>query len=150
SAGVVLFEMLTGRVPYEGDQPVEVAWQHVDRDVPPPSRYVPGLPPVVDDLVTRATRRDPGGRPTDAGALLAEVQNVRDDIGVAMANRMSPAAAPTVVVPRIEPDRPAWSRLPAPTTYTARPRRRVTRAAPNLVDRFAALKARVLGHPQGR
>ena len=45
SAGIVLFEMLTGRVPYDGDRPVEVAWQHVDRDVPPPSR-VPGLPPV--------------------------------------------------------------------------------------------------------
>ena len=37
SAGIVLFEMLTGRVPYDGDRPVEVAWQHVDRDVPPPS-----------------------------------------------------------------------------------------------------------------
>jgi serine/threonine-protein kinase len=60
SAGVVLFEMLTGRVPYEAERPVEVAWQHVDRDVPPPSRYVPGLPPILDDLVTRATRRDPG------------------------------------------------------------------------------------------
>src|SRR5439155_21128080 len=143
SAGVVLFEMLTGRVPYEGDQPVEVAWQHVDRDVPPPSRYVPGLPPVVDDLVARATRRDPGGRPTDAGALLAEVQNVRDDIGVAMAARLGPAAAPTVIVPRIEPDRPAWSRLPPPATYTARPRR-----SP-LADRFGALQAPALGDPKG-
>src|SRR4051795_6136676 len=37
SAGVVLFEMLTGRVPYQADRPVEVAWQHVDQDVPPPS-----------------------------------------------------------------------------------------------------------------
>src|SRR4051794_19786638 len=85
SAGVVLFEMLTGRVPYQADRPVEVAWQHVDQDVPPPSRFVPDLPPVLDDLVTRATRRDPGARPTDAGAMLAEVQTARDDIGAAAA-----------------------------------------------------------------
>ncbi|BCB87998.1 hypothetical protein Psuf_053110 [Phytohabitans suffuscus] len=81
SAGIVLFEMLTGRVPYDGDKPVEVAWQHVDRDVPPPSSLAHNLPEALDDLVARATRRDPGARPTDAGALLAEVQQVRDDLG---------------------------------------------------------------------
>ncbi|WP_047894864.1 protein kinase, partial [Micromonospora sp. RV43] len=74
SAGIVLFEMLTGRVPYDGDRPVEVAWQHVDRDVPAPSTLVPTLPPALDALVARATRRDPAGRPADAAALLSEVQ----------------------------------------------------------------------------
>jgi serine/threonine-protein kinase len=103
SAGVVLFEMLTGRVPYEAERPVEVAWQHVDRDVPPPSRYVPGLPPILDDLVTRATRRDPGARPTDAGALLAEVQEAREDLSTATAPlRFRPETAPTVTVPRYD------------------------------------------------
>ena len=81
SAGIVLFEMLTGRVPFDGDDPVEVAWQHVDNDVPAPSQTVKGLPTALDDLVARATRRDPGARPTDAGAMLAEVQAVRDDLG---------------------------------------------------------------------
>jgi serine/threonine protein kinase/beta-lactam-binding protein with PASTA domain len=145
SAGVVLFEMLTGRVPYEGERPVDVAWQHVDRDVPAPSRYAPGVPPVVDDLVAHATRRDPGGRPTDAGALLAEVQTVRDDIGVALA-RSGASAQPTVIVPRVEAQRPAWARLPSPSPQTSRRRR----AEPTLVDRFHDLKARVLGNPRGR
>ncbi|NJC69742.1 Stk1 family PASTA domain-containing Ser/Thr kinase [Planosporangium thailandense] len=107
SAGLVLFEMLTGRVPYEADRPVEVAWQHVDRDVPAPSRYVPGLPPVVDDLVVRATRRDPGARPTDAGAMLAEVQEAREITAVAESTRTRPEAAPTVVVPRYDLSRNA-------------------------------------------
>lgn len=67
SAGIVLFEMLTGRVPYDGDRPVDVAWQHVDRDVPAPSILVPGLARALDELVARATRRDPGpDRPTRA------------------------------------------------------------------------------------
>src|SRR5689334_5414468 len=121
SAGIVLFEMLTGRVPYDGDEPVEVAWQHVDNDVPAPSSLVRGLPSVLDDLVGRATRRDPGARPTDASAFLAEVQVVRDDLGAANVEtallRQVPArhaaAGPTAVVPTLAAvDRPPWARLP--------------------------------------
>src|SRR5262245_42895880 len=81
SAGVVLFERLTGRVPFEGDRPEQIAWQHVERDVPAPSKVVPGLPSLVDDVVARATARDPAGRPRDAGAMLAEVQAAREDVG---------------------------------------------------------------------
>lgn len=95
AAGIVLFEMLTGRVPFDGDRPVEVAWQHVDNDVPPPSRYVPGLPPILDDLVARATRRDPAARPTDAGALLTAVQQAREDLGTVGAGRHPVSGAPT-------------------------------------------------------
>ncbi|AGZ40227.1 Stk1 family PASTA domain-containing Ser/Thr kinase [Actinoplanes friuliensis] len=129
SAGIVLFEMLTGRVPYDGDEPVEVAWQHVDNDVPPPSSIVKGLPTVLDDLVARATRRDPGARPTDAGALLAEVQVVRDDLGAANVETAllrqvparPPAADATALVPTVTTvfpqgthgsTRPTWARLP--------------------------------------
>ncbi len=81
SAGIVLFEMLTGQVPYDGADPVEVAWQHVDNDVPAPSTLVPGLPRALDELVARATRRNPSERPTDAGRLLTEVQAVREGLG---------------------------------------------------------------------
>src|SRR3954469_19850908 len=112
SAGIVLYEMLTGRVPYDGDEPVEVAWQHVDNDVPAPSSVVRGLPTVLDDLVARATRRDPGARPTDAGAMLAEVQVVREDLGAQNVQtallRQVPAsrhaaADATALVPRTDP-----------------------------------------------
>src|SRR6185503_5801999 len=78
SAGIVLFEMLTGRVPYDGAKPIDVAWSHVDQDVPPPSKVVPGLPAIVDDLVRHATQRDAAQRPADAGAMLAEVQVARE------------------------------------------------------------------------
>jgi eukaryotic-like serine/threonine-protein kinase len=134
SAGIVLFEMLTGRVPFDGDEPVDVAWQHVDNDVPRPSALVRGLPSILDDLVGRATRRDPGARPTDAGAFLAEVQVVRDDLGAANVEtallRQVPArhaaAGATAVVPTLPAmDRPAWARLPqqgaAPTRIQRTP-----------------------------
>jgi serine/threonine-protein kinase len=122
SAGIVLFEMLTGRVPYDGDKPVEIAWKHVDEDVPPPSKYVAGLPPVLDELVSRATRRDPGGRPTDAASMLAEVQAARENVGTA-AGGAHAVAAPTIAVPvstlasttqiiAMPNQRPSWARLP--------------------------------------
>ena len=123
AAGIVLFEMLTGRVPYDGDKPVEIAWRHVDQDVPPPSKFVAGLPAALDDLVARATRRDPAGRPTDAGALLAELQAAREDILSAAAGAraaaaptvavpVSPSSAPTAQVSMVPQQRPSWARLP--------------------------------------
>ncbi|MGW4497571.1 Stk1 family PASTA domain-containing Ser/Thr kinase [Micromonospora sp. NPDC004336] len=159
SAGIVLFEMLTGRVPYDGDRPVDIAWQHVDRDVPAPSTLVPGLPKSLDDLVARATRRDPGGRPTDAGALLAEVQAVRDDLGdantrTAVLRRVAdePAVAqPTMVVAAVRPaERPAWARLPDGGAARGGRRRAVPEEGESLGSRLSALRARVMGDPRGR
>jgi eukaryotic-like serine/threonine-protein kinase len=77
SAGVMLFEMLTGRPPYDGETAVSVALKHAHEDVPPPSSLVSGIPASVDLLVAKATARDPDRRPHDAGAFLAEVVRVR-------------------------------------------------------------------------
>ncbi|MGY2004067.1 Stk1 family PASTA domain-containing Ser/Thr kinase [Blastococcus sp. SYSU DS1024] len=82
AAGIVLYEMLTGHPPFGGDTPLAVAYQHVHHDVPAPSAEVPGLPWQVDELVARTTRRDPAGRPLDAGAFLAELHDVRTDLGI--------------------------------------------------------------------
>ena len=55
AAGVMLYEMLTGAKPHEGESPIAVAYKHVHTDVPPPSQAVPGIPAYVDALVARAT-----------------------------------------------------------------------------------------------
>ncbi|WP_041241531.1 Stk1 family PASTA domain-containing Ser/Thr kinase [Geodermatophilus obscurus] len=82
AAGVVLFEMLTGHPPYGGDTPLAVAYQHVHHDMPRPSEEVPGLPWEVDELVARTTRREPAVRPLDAGAFLADLEDVRNDLSI--------------------------------------------------------------------
>jgi beta-lactam-binding protein with PASTA domain/predicted Ser/Thr protein kinase len=121
SVGIVLFEMLTGRVPYDAPKPVDVAWCHVDQDVPPPSKYVPNLPAEVDALVVRATRRDPAQRPTDAGAMLTEVQAVRERVEAHAVFGTHTIAAPTIAVDTVpEPDRPPWSRLPGESQVASR------------------------------
>jgi eukaryotic-like serine/threonine-protein kinase len=77
SAGIMLFELLTGRQPYTGDTALTVAHRHVNEVVPPPSSLVPGLPPALDSLVALATSRDPALRPADAGQFLYAVVGAR-------------------------------------------------------------------------
>lgn len=76
AAGVVLYELLTGRKPHEGESPIQIAYAHVHTDIPAPSLLVPGIPGYVDALVARATARDVDQRPSDAGVLLHHVRRV--------------------------------------------------------------------------
>ncbi|HXH78022.1 Stk1 family PASTA domain-containing Ser/Thr kinase [Nocardioides sp.] len=76
AAGVVLYELLTGNKPHEGESPIQVAYRHVHEDVPPPSRVVPEIPAYVDALVARATARDRSQRPADAAVLLHQIHRV--------------------------------------------------------------------------
>ncbi|HEY0645869.1 MAG TPA: PASTA domain-containing protein, partial [Nocardioides sp.] len=76
AAGVVLYELLTGSKPHEGESPIQVAYRHVHHDVPVPSLLQPGIPDYVDALVARATSRDREHRPADATVLLHHVHRV--------------------------------------------------------------------------
>ena len=76
SAGVMLFELLTGRQPHSGESPLAVAYAHVNNDVPPPSAFVAGLPPALDHLVRAATSRDPRLRPANAEEFLRAARAV--------------------------------------------------------------------------
>ncbi|MFY9587099.1 MAG: PASTA domain-containing protein [Actinomycetota bacterium] len=60
--GVVLYEMLTGATPFSGDTPLVVAYQHVRETVPRPGEKIAGVPPTLDEIVARATSRDPAKR----------------------------------------------------------------------------------------
>ncbi|HVF53591.1 MAG TPA: protein kinase [Actinomycetota bacterium] len=71
SLGIVLYELLTGAVPYTAESPVGVAMRHVTEDVPPPSELNPEVPPDLDDVVARATARDPGTRYHDGREMAA-------------------------------------------------------------------------------
>lgn len=59
SCGILLYEMVTGLVPFTGGSPLEVAYQHVNSEVSAPSVIQPDVPPAVDHLVLAATRKSP-------------------------------------------------------------------------------------------
>ena len=107
AAGVVLYELLTGRKPHEGESPIQVAYRHVHEDVPAPSTLNPDVPPYVDALVARATSRDRTQRPADAGVLLHQIHRVSQALreGVADDPELTADLAPTTpYVEEVEED----------------------------------------------
>ncbi len=77
AAGIMLFEMLTGRQPFVGEIPAQVAYRHVHEDVPAPSEVAATVPEALDDVVLAATAREPDERPADAAALLTMLRAAR-------------------------------------------------------------------------
>ncbi|RJL31381.1 Stk1 family PASTA domain-containing Ser/Thr kinase [Bailinhaonella thermotolerans] len=101
AAGIMLFELLTGHQPYNGETPMSVAYRHVHDTVSPPSSLVPGVPPALDGLVCAATDRDPDRRPADASAMLVAAVSLHksmpeDDPSLLSVAAATPRAQPTV------------------------------------------------------
>jgi serine/threonine-protein kinase len=80
SLGVMIFEMLTGRQPFEGEQAVQIAYQHANDRIPAPSSVRPGVPPLLDEIVLWATARNPKDRPANARELLPVIKRARSDL----------------------------------------------------------------------
>ncbi len=73
AAGILLFELLTGSVPFAGESPHVVMRRHLQEDIPAPSSLAPDVPTELDQLVAWATHRDAADRPTDAARLHSEL-----------------------------------------------------------------------------
>ena len=71
ATGIVAYELLTGQTPFTGDSALTVAYQRLDTDVPPPGTVINGVPAQFDELVGRATARDPADRYADAQDMAA-------------------------------------------------------------------------------
>lgn len=82
SAGIVLFELLTGTVPFQGETALAHALARLQEDVVAPSERIAGIPPLFDALVASATARDPQGRFADAGEFLAALDDVSQELGL--------------------------------------------------------------------
>lgn len=111
AVGILLYEMLTGGQPFTGATPIQVAYQHVNSDIPSPSDAVRWLPVEVDELVEALAARDPAERPVHAGAALALVRQTRAALDEETLDRRADVE-PSLVLP------PATDGIPgkAPTT----------------------------------
>lgn len=74
SLGIVMYEMVTGRVPFDGDTTVAVAIQHLQEEIVPPSAYAPNLPISMEKIILKCTQKNPDRRYESMTALLADLR----------------------------------------------------------------------------
>src|SRR4029453_1660300 len=112
SVGVVLYEMLTGQVPFTGDTPLEIAMKHLSEVPTPPSELRPEVPHDLDSVVLRALAKEPSERYQSAEEMDADLARVAEGMPVdrqteeaataVLAGSGLIAAAPTSVITRPE------------------------------------------------
>ena len=78
SVGIVLYEMLTGRVPFDGESPVSIALKHVSEAPIPPSQFNPEIPSALEQVVLWSLNKDPADRPADADQFIMALEQVRE------------------------------------------------------------------------
>src|SRR5437763_762640 len=94
SFGVILFRMLTGRLPFEAEEPIELVTMHRDAPPPPVSAFRPDAPPRLARLAEACLAKDPHARPRDGAALVAALGGGVSTAEAATAVLSMPAAPP--------------------------------------------------------
>ncbi len=143
SAGVLVYEMLTGRTPFTGDTSLSVAYQRVEKDVPDPSSAIDGVPPELDAFVRRATEREPSERYADAQVMADALGEICDTLDLPRYRVPAPRRSAVRTPPVVDPDAAAPTRTvdgaasghadPAPPT-TVLPGSAATSHAPTTVQ----------------
>jgi serine/threonine-protein kinase len=82
AVGILAYELLTGVTPFTGDSALSVAYQRMDHDVPAPGTVIAGVPTQFDEMVLRATARDPQRRYSDARDMADDLGEIVDDLGL--------------------------------------------------------------------
>jgi beta-lactam-binding protein with PASTA domain/predicted Ser/Thr protein kinase len=103
SLGIVMYEMTTGRLPFDGDNPVAIAMQHVNDPPPPPSQWAPGTPENLEHVIMRALVKSPAQRYLTADAFLDDLRKVQAGQPVAappslLADEVTRVTTPVVAV----------------------------------------------------
>jgi serine/threonine-protein kinase len=92
SAGVVLYEMLTGKVPFTGDSAIEIAMKHVNELPKPPSKLRPEIPPELDQVVLRSLAKDPADRYQTADEFIEDLERVESGLPISRATSAAATA----------------------------------------------------------
>ena len=123
SVGIMLYEMLTGKQPFTGDTPMQVAVQHAQQPMPFAHDTNPTVSRAVDDVIQWATQKSPADRPKDARTMLDALKHAltrRDDETEAATRVIDPALASASIEDSLETQR-SLPTLPSATVAAANP-----------------------------
>ncbi len=95
SAAVLLYELLCGRPPFEGETPLQIVARHVHEPPPPLHPWNPNVHPILEGLVLRALDKDPAARPATAHEMAAELRSLLPELGLESSQRWSTSEAPS-------------------------------------------------------
>jgi serine/threonine protein kinase len=144
SLGIVLYEMVTGHVPFEGDSPTAVMLQHLTTPPPPPRQFNPNIPEPVQAVILKALAKNPDSRFQSGGELArafdaawrGEAILPAAVVSTQVPTVMDKAAAPNIVAtqaPAVEPQLPVQPPAPPalpPQSIPGRPAQRMPPATP--------------------
>lgn len=104
SLGVVLYEMLTGEVPFTGETPISIALKHLQEQPKPPREKNPDIPPLLEATVLKAMAKEPSARFANISEMIADLKLVLNYLRDDQTRRISREDFPTQVLPRIMPE----------------------------------------------
>ena len=115
SLGIVLYEMVTGVVPFNGDSPVTVAVKHIQEKAIPPKNINQNIPNSLNDLIMKAMEKDPVNRYQTAKEIIGDLEKIKKDPNVTISSKsaedeeqftrvMSPVVVPKTETNNSEPD----------------------------------------------
>ena len=115
SLGIVLYEMVTGVVPFNGDSPVTVAVKHIQEKAIPPKNINQNIPNSLNDLIMKAMEKDPVNRYQTAKEIIGDLEKIKKDPNITISSKsaedeeqftrvMSPVVVPNTETNNSEPD----------------------------------------------
>lgn len=125
SSGVVLYELLTGELPFTGDTAISIAIKHIQSDFAPPSELVEGIPPALEAVVLKAMNKDPKERFASAHEMGAALEKVRATLAADLPTQVMDV--PTQILHQgeqkksREPKKEKYNRKPKPTFWILLP-----------------------------
>lgn len=151
SLGIILYEMLTGKVPFEGETAVSIALKHFQSEIPSVRRIDPNIPQALENVVLQATAKEPSERYQSVAAMTADLKTALSPLRVNEPKFKSQIAdEATKIIPKLKPDQYTATSSGTATSATAHATSAAASTASTATTTHANSQAKSIQHPRRR